>query len=219
MRDIVRKTYFHGLDVVPASLELSEFETESPKALMENNQNPFFMKIAQAIDQVADDYDVVIMDCPPQLGFISMAALYAATGLVVPVHPHMVDVMSMSQFMTLAGSLMGIIEGKSGQPLKYDFEKILITRHKPTDQAQISVVTFLRSLFKADVLSAPMLESTAVADCGLLGQTLYEAVKDSANRRTYDRALQAMNAVNDEIEAEILRTWGRTTVRNSSSED
>lgn len=213
MREVIRPTYFTGLDLVPASLELSEFETESPRALMLRHPSPFFTRISSAIDQVADDYDIVILDSPPQLGFITMAGLYASTGLVITVHPQMIDVASMAQFMTLAGSLMEVLEAQGGRSSPLDLEKILITRHTPSDQPQMAVVTFLRSLFRSDVLAATMVNSTAVADCGLARQTLYEAVRDSSNKRTYERALQAMDGVNAELEAEVLRVWQRTTQR------
>lgn len=213
MREVIRQTYFAGLDLVPASLELAEFETESPRALMLRHPSPFFTRISSAIEQVADDYDIVILDSPPQLGFITMAGLHASTGLVVTVHPQMIDVASMAQFMTLAGSLMEVLEGQGGRSMPLDFEKILVTRHTPSDQPQMAVVTFLRSLFRTDVLTATMVHSTAVADCGLARQTLYEAVRDSSNKRTYDRALQSMDGVNAELEAEVLRVWQRATTR------
>ena len=125
----------------------------------------------------------------------------------------MIDVASMAQFMTLAGSLMEVLEAQGGRSSPLDLEKILITRHTPSDQPQMAVVTFLRSLFRSDVLAATMVNSTAVADCGLARQTLYEAVRDSSNKRTYERALQAMDGVNAELEAEVLRVWQRTAQR------
>lgn len=213
MREVVRQTYFAGLDLVPASLELAEFETESPRSLMLRHPSPFFTRISSAIAEVADDYDIVILDSPPQLGFVTMAGLHASTGLIVTVHPQMIDVASMAQFMTLAGSLMEVLEGQGGRTVPLDFEKILVTRHTPSDQPQMAVVTFLRSLFRTDVLAATMVNSTAVADCGLARQTLYEAVRDSSNKRTYDRAVQSMNGVNAELEADVLRAWQRTPTR------
>ena len=49
----------------------------------------FFSRIAEAIDLAADAYDVVVIDCPPQLGFLTLGALCAATGVIVTVHPQM----------------------------------------------------------------------------------------------------------------------------------
>jgi len=55
-----------------------------------------------------------------------------------------------------------------------------------------------------------MVKSTAVSDAGLTNQTLFEVDRSQFNRVTYDRALEAMNSVNHEIEGLIKKTWGRT---------
>jgi chromosome partitioning protein len=54
-----------------------------------------------------------------------------------------------------------------------------------------------------------MLKSTVVSDAGLTKQTLYEISRQSVGRATYARALEALDAVNGEIEQLIRRAWGR----------
>src|SRR5690606_29161409 len=71
LRDIIRKTYFDGLDLVPGNLELQEFEHTTPRVLAERRgpaTDMFFTRVQAALQSVADDYDVVVIDCPPQLG-------------------------------------------------------------------------------------------------------------------------------------------------------
>ena len=54
-----------------------------------------------------------------------------------------------------------------------------------------------------------MLKSTAVSDAGLTKQTLYEVGREQFTRQTYDRALEALDGVNNEIEALVSKGWGR----------
>jgi chromosome partitioning protein len=70
-------------------------------------------------------------------------------------------------------------------------------------------VAFLRSIFGEHVLIHPMLKSTAVSDAGLTNNTLFEVERGQFTRSTYDRALEAMNNVNAEIETLIKKAWGR----------
>ncbi|MNL75292.1 hypothetical protein D3C87_2010720 [compost metagenome] len=84
-----------------------------------------------------------------------------------------------------------------------------MTRYEPNDGPQAQIVGFMRSLFGDRVLTAPMLKSTAVSDAGLTKQTLYEVGRENFTRSTYDRAVEAMNAVNSEVEALIHAAWGR----------
>jgi chromosome partitioning protein len=71
------------------------------------------------------------------------------------------------------------------------------------------MVSFMRSMFGDHVLNYPMLKSTAIADAGITKQTLYEVTRDQFTRSTYDRAIEALNNVNGEIEGLVAQTWGR----------
>ncbi len=211
LKDIVRKTYFDGLDLVPGNLELMEFEHETPRAL-NDRQRPeelFFRRVGNAIAEVEKDYDIVVIDCPPQLGYLTLGAVCAATSLLITIHPQMVDVASMSQFLLMTSDLLSVVR-KAGGDLQHDFIKYVVTRHEPFDGPQSQIVALLRSLFGDDVLTATILKSTAIADAGLTKQTLYEIEKGQVRRSTYDRALESVNAANGEILASIHKAWGRT---------
>lgn len=213
LRDVVRKTYFDGLDLVPGNLELMEFEHTTPKALAVGSSSDdggiFFARIASALDGVADDYDVVVIDCPPQLGFLTLSGLCAATSMIVTVHPQMLDVSSMSQFLLMTRDLLGVVRDAGGT-LKFDFVRYLLTRYEPQDAPQTKVVTLLRNLFDDHVLTNPMVKSAAVSDAGLSKQTLYEIGPGNLTRTTYDRAMESLAAVNGEIEGLMKMAWGRS---------
>ena len=212
LRDVVRKTYFDGLSLVPGNLELMEFEHDTPKALMQGKgvaDQPFYARIARALDDVADLYDVVVMDCPPQLGFLTLSGLCAATSVIVTVHPQMLDVASISQFLLMTHDLLSVVREAGGR-LSYDFMRYLVTRYEPQDAPQTKVVALLRNLFDDHVMTNPMVKSAAVSDAGLTKQTLYEIGRESLTRSTYDRAIEALNAVNGEIESLVRAAWGRS---------
>lgn len=208
--EIVRETYTPGLHCVPGNLELMEFEHTTPKALSERTQNSsmFFSRIGESLAEIESAYDVVIIDCPPQLGFLSLSALCAATAVLITVHPQMLDVMSMSQFLTMTGDLLAVVENAGGST-EYDWLRYLVTRYEPNDGPQSQMAGFMRSIFGQRVLEHSMLKSTAVSDAGLTKQTLYEVEKSSFTRGTYERALESLTLVNGEIEGLVRATWGR----------
>lgn len=210
LKDIIRNTYFPGLDIVPGNIELMEFEHESPKALAEKRPGDalFFARVAQAIGSVKNDYDVVVLDCPPQLGFLTLSALCAATAVLITVHPQMLDLMSMCQFLIMTSDLLAVV-AKAGGNMEYDWMRYLVTRFEAADGPQTQMVAFMRSMFGERVLTTPMVKSTAISDAGITKQTLYEVPRELFTRATYDRALEALNAVNGEVEALIRTAWGR----------
>jgi chromosome partitioning protein len=211
LREIIRPTYFSGIDLVPANLELQEFEHDTPRILAGSQRGEhdfFFNRVRQTFAEVDPDYDVVIVDCPPQLGFLTLGALCAATGVLVTVHPQMLDIASMSQFLLMTADLLSVVRAAGGE-LRYDFLRYLVTRYEPQDSPQTQIVAFLRNLFAERVLTNPMLKSTAISDAGLTKQTLYEISRQSIGRSTYARAVEALDAVNGEVESLITSAWGR----------
>lgn len=208
LRDIIHKTYFTNLDIVPGNLDLMEFEHETPRALVDREGSLFFTRVGEALASVEADYDVVVMDCPPQLGFLTMSALSAATAVLVTVHPQMLDVMSMCQFLLMTSNLLGVV-AEAGGDMSYDWLRYVVTRYEPGDGPQNQMVSFMRSMFGEHVLNNTVLKSTAISDAGITKQTLYEVEKTAFTRSTYERAIESINAVNGEITGLMQQAWGR----------
>lgn len=208
MHEVIRKTYFPNLDLAASGLVLAEFEHETPRALNERREPMFFKRLGLAIDQVEADYDVVVIDCPPQLGFLTMSALIAATTVLITVIPSMLDIASMNQFLQMTAGLLNVVSNY-GASLEYDHLKFLITRFEPSDGPQAQMAGFLRALFTDQVMTHTFLKSTAVSDAGLTQQTLYEVDRGEFNRNTYDRAVESINSVVAEMEELIQAAWGR----------
>ena len=208
LRDVIQPTYFTGLDIIPGNLDLMEFEHDTPRVLAARSGDMFFTRVGEKLAEVEADYDIVVIDCPPQLGFLTMSALSAATAVLVTVHPQMLDVMSMCQFLLMTSNLLGVVADAGGS-MDYDWLRYLITRHEPGDGPQTQMVGFMRALFGDHVLNHPVVKSTAVSDAGLSKQTLYEVERTQFTRATYERAMDSLNAVNGEIEGLIQAAWGR----------
>ena len=211
MRDVVRPSYFTGVSLVPGNLELMEFEHHTPRAMIDRQLRGgelFFRRVAGAIAEVDDDFDFVVIDCPPQLGYLTMGALNAATAMLVTIHPQMVDVASMNQFLLMTSDVMGVIEEAGGR-LDYDFLRYIVTRHDPNDVPETQIVALLRNLFGDDVLGATIWKSTAIANAGLTKQSLYELEKGAVGRAAYDRALESVNGANREILDLLKKVWRR----------
>jgi chromosome partitioning protein len=210
LSQVIRQTYFHKLDLAPAGLLLSEYETETAYALQHKIDPPFTQRLAIALDEVEAEYDLVIIDCPPQLGFTTMTALLASTGLLITVVPSMLDVASMAQFLEMAGETVQTLEEAAG-PIDWNFLKFLIARYEPTDVPQSQMAGFLRSILLGQVLTTPMLKSTAISDAGMTQQTIYELDPSQVVKKTLVRIMESVNGVADEFEKTIQQAWGRET--------
>lgn len=207
--NVILPTNFSLLEIIPANLELQEYEFDTPLSMQTSNEGKrFYSRLGRSLEEVDDRFDVVVIDCPPQLGFLTLTALTASTSVLVTVHPQMLDLMSMSQFLLMLGNFVRSIREK-GAPVKIDWLRYLITRYEPTDVPQTQMLGFMQSILAEEILKNPMVKSTAISDAGLTKQTLYEVERSNFNRETYDRAIEALDAVNFEIQGLLHRAWGR----------
>ncbi|NCG37309.1 MAG: AAA family ATPase [Actinobacteria bacterium] len=79
MEDVIEPVSVKNLFVAPASLDLAGAEIELVPTFSRER------KLKEAIDSVIDDYDIVLIDCPPSLGLLTINGLTAATEVLVPV--------------------------------------------------------------------------------------------------------------------------------------
>jgi chromosome partitioning protein len=79
IEDAVEATSVRNLFVAPASLDLAGAEIELVPAFSRE------LKLKHALDEVRDDYDFVLIDCPPSLGLLTVNGLAAASEVLVPI--------------------------------------------------------------------------------------------------------------------------------------
>lgn len=209
--DVIRPTYFPGVDLVPGNLELMDFEFDTPANLTSRSRDElglFFERLRKALTRVEDRYDIVILDTPPSLGYSTLAALYAATSLVITVHPAMLDVASCNQFLLMISDLAEVLD-QFGAQFEHDFFRFLLTRVNPNDGPQKYMSGVMRRLFGNDVLVAEALESTAIAGASVAKKSLYELESGEVGREALRRAIESADRVNFEILALIHKVWGR----------
>ena len=79
LEDVIEPTSVKNLFVAPSSLDLAGAEIELVPAFSREQ------KLKQAIATVAEDYDIVLIDCPPSLGLLTVNGLTAASEVLVPI--------------------------------------------------------------------------------------------------------------------------------------
>ena len=106
--------------MIPGNLELMEFEHDTPKALMRRapGDTLFFARIGQALPRCRMPMMLSSSTARRSLVFLTMSALTAATSVLITVHPQMLDVMSMNQFLAMTSDLLEEIS-KAGASSNY----------------------------------------------------------------------------------------------------
>jgi chromosome partitioning protein len=77
--DCIEPTSLKNLFIAPATIDLAGAEIELVPAFSRE------LKLRRAIDEIRDDYDIALVDCPPSLGLLTINGLAAADGVLVPI--------------------------------------------------------------------------------------------------------------------------------------
>ena len=199
LEPLITATHWPGLDLIPANLGLYQIEFELPALQMRNRHFKFWSLLRQGLAPLEPAYDVIVCDCPPSLGYLSLNAIYAATAMLVPCPPSMADFASTGRFFAMiADTMNAIAEADGSVSHRLNVIRLLITRFSPSDRNQQTLSEFLEASFPGQILRSRMAQTTALDLAGNVKRSLYEL--DPIPGRTLERALEYMNAVNHEIE-------------------
>jgi len=198
----IRSTYWDGLDLLPANLRLYQAEYE----LAHDVTPETFAMLRDGIQEIAHNYQIIILDPPPALGMISLNVMYAANALIIPMPPAMYDFSSTISFLTMLYETMDVIEKRVGS-VDYKFVKLAITRFDENKSAQSALVDLSESELGNALLSAKFKESAEIVTAGNLQRTVYELDRPTTSARVHKRCLNVLDAVNGEIELLIRKSW------------
>jgi len=168
-----------GLDMVPAGRGLANVEhlTEGGKTRG--------LRLRAALDACDEDYDAVIMDCPPSAGLLGMNALFAASELLIPVSSDYLALHSLSRFM----ETLGFVEETLRRPLP---RRVVMTRYHAQRRLAREVRGKLSEYFQGRLLDTAIRENVALAECPSFGETIFDYQLGSHGAEDYRRLAEEM---------------------------
>lgn len=217
----VRRTHWDQLDLIPSNLGLYGAEFAIAGRIRSEEHFNFFRVLADGLDTVKEDYDVVLLDTAPSLSFVNSNALFAADSLVITLPPAFMDLQSASLFYELIASVIQTINDVQGREKVFDFAAVLLTRFKPGDANHQKISSWIRN-YLSDTFTHSMVQTIVLEKLGPRLLTLYEvdhaeeSAKYEGDRRAFERALEAMNDVNAEVALAIQGVWEREGAREAA---
>lgn len=203
IKKVIRKTHFDGLDIIPANLALQDAELGLPNSEINNVAtlgSPAY-RLKNCLSLISHNYDVIIFDCGPNLGILTINAITAANSILIPIPPNMFDYAS---FVMLTGTLKTLFQ--SLKIKHFDFFRILLSKHSGSSEA-VNVENMLRKQFGGYVLSNHMCETIEIARATNDLSTVYEITKPRGSRDAFRRAVDHLDSVNTEIINHFKTIW------------
>ncbi len=160
IRELVHPTELRFLSVVPATADLTGAEVE----LVAAERREF--RLRDALKAVVDEYDYLIIDCPPSLGLLTVNSLVAADSVLIPLQCEYYALEGLSQLLYTVDLV------KKGLNPELQTEGILLTMFDGRANIAHQVEQEVRGYFKDLVFGSMVLRNVRLAECPSFGKPI-----------------------------------------------
>ncbi|SHH78962.1 AAA family ATPase [Cognatishimia maritima] len=220
-KDVIQKTHWPNIDLIGAQLNLYWAEFQIPVWRMGLRNWPLWDGLTNFLEDegVLDKYDIVFLDTPPALGYLTINGLAAADILLVPLGASFLEFDSTGRFFDMLYSTFASIEDgentaarAAGLPeLKFEWDVVraIVTRFDASQQTDMANV--IQAYF-GDFMNAYRQDYTAlVGQAGEQVNGIYEADYRDFNRDTYVRGRETFDRTYAEFKELLIGSWWRDT--------
>lgn len=220
--DVVQKTHWPNIDLVGAQLNLYWAEFQIPVWRMAARGWKLWDALSEALadEGLLDRYDLVFLDTPPALGYLTINGLAAADILLVPTGASFLEFDSTGRFFDMLHSTFRSIEegenvaaralGRPELAFEWDAVRLLITRYDGAQQAELAG---LMQAYLGRTLAPGRQDFTAlIGQAGERVNGIYEADYRDFNRDTYIRGRETFDATWAGFKRLLYGIWRRDEV-------
>lgn len=173
MKDVILKTEFDNLWIVPSNINLAGAELE----LVMKEKREYLLK--SAIYKIKDFFDYIIIDCPPSLGLITLNSFTAADSILVPIQCEYYALEGLSQLTSTIKMV------KKALNPSLSIEGILPTMFDARTNLSIQVVDEVKKFFGGKVFRTIIPRNVRLSEAPSFGQPIIEYDKHSKGAEMY----------------------------------
>ena len=227
--DLIRGTHWPNIDLIGAQLNLYWAEFQIPVWRMAARGWKLWDALTEmlAADGVLDRYDLVFLDTPPALGYLTINGLAAADIVLVPFGASFLEFDSTGRFFDMLHSTFGSIEeseniaaralGREGLQFEWDAVRAVMTRYDASQQAEMAG---LIQSYLGRTLSPHRQDFTAlIGQAGEQVHGIYEADYRDFNRETYARGRETFDQTYAAFKTLLLGIWRREELAAATGEE
>lgn len=174
INDAIIKDVKDNLDVLPGSIELSSLETE----LL--NKNDREAELKNVLEQVREEYDYILIDCPPAVGILTVNALVASDACIIPVQCEYFSLEGLKQVLSAVELI------RSGMNPALKIEGLLFTMYDARTRLAQDVVNMIKSnIDDVKIFETMIPRNIRLAEAPSNGLSILEYAGDSIGADRY----------------------------------
>lgn len=205
---VVRETYWKNVSCIPACTNLLDVEFHISNSLKEPDSiNANWQGLKSALVELADHFDVIIIDSPPSFSHITMSAIMASDALVVPMQPSPLDFAATAKYFLLMADIFAHVPAVYAKKV-FDYVSILITRDKKSPITDY-VTDWIRRAYGSMVLPMTIPDSRAVETAYAAFGTVYDHPKPTGTPEAHYRYKKPFDEFVSYVNSQLVEAWGR----------
>lgn len=162
VKEVTIATRWTNLDIVPATIQLAGAEIELvPLTAREE-------KLKKAIADIKDEYDFIIIDCPPSLGLLTLNAMNAADGVIIPIQCEYYALEGLGQLM----NTITLVRKHMNKDLQ--IEGVVLTMYDSRTNLSEQVAEEVRNYFQQYVYKTIIPRNVRLSEAPSYGQHILE---------------------------------------------
>ncbi len=173
MSEVIIKTEFENLYICPSNINLAGAELE----LADTEQREYSLK--NSIAEIKNDYDFIIIDCPPSLSLMTINSFTAADSVLIPIQCEYYALEGLSQLM----NTLKIIKKKLNPEL--EIEGVLPTMYDSRTNLSIQVVEEVKEFFGEKMYPTLIPRNVRLSEAPSFGKPIIEYDKGSKGAESY----------------------------------
>ena len=165
-----------GVDLIPSNIRLSEFEPRLSGVFMREKI------LTNGIEAIKDDYDYILIDCPPTLGMLTINAVVAADEILIPVQTQYLSAIGLSQLVRT------IEEVRVNMKPDLTYSGIVFTLVNSQTNIAKSTMELVQKTFGSHikVFGSYIPVATKVSESAIYGKSIYDLSSDSKASQAYE---------------------------------
>lgn len=199
-------TTIPNLRILPASQTDRAIEGWFHEQVFSHKLASPYSILSDIIDAVRDDFDIIIIDTPPSLGYATYNAYFAATSVVFPLSITENDIDATCSYFSYIPQVWALLANANHEG--YDFMKIMLTNHRDSSTTT-ELMNSLYDNFAPYIYSKEFKHSEAVRQASSLLSTVFDMSKSEypKSKATFQSAQQNSYEVTSQILRDIVNVW------------